>query len=112
MPTCTLGPLHERGVGMSRRYVQQFADGDNVDDIYLVGGKDLSNDAAYAVVKALWENNKDLAAAYSALAAWRPARMVSKSAFIPYHPGAIRFFKEKGVWDKNMDELQAKLLAQ
>ncbi|OGA28969.1 MAG: hypothetical protein A3I01_10515 [Betaproteobacteria bacterium RIFCSPLOWO2_02_FULL_65_24] len=81
-------------------------------DIYLVGGKDLSNDAAYAVVKALWENNKDLAAAYSALAAWRPARMVSKSAFIPYHPGAIRFFKEKGVWDKNMDELQAKLLAQ
>lgn len=81
-------------------------------DIYLVGSKDLSNDAAYAIVKALWDNNKELAAAYSALASWQPARMVSKNAFVPYHPGVIRLFKEKGVWDKNMDDLQAKLLAQ
>lgn len=81
-------------------------------DIYLVGSKDLSNDAAYAIVKALWDNNKELAAAYSALASWQPARMVSKNAFVPYHPGVIRLFKEKGVWDKNMDDVQAKLLAQ
>jgi uncharacterized protein len=81
-------------------------------DIYLVATKELSDDAAYAVVKALWENNKELAAAYPALASWRPGRMVSKTAFIPYHPGVLRFFKEKGVWDKEMDELQAKLLAQ
>lgn len=81
-------------------------------DIYLVGMKELSDDAAYAVVKTLWENNKELAAAYSALASWQPSRMVSKNAFIPYHPGAIRLFREKGVWDKNMDELQTRLLAQ
>ena len=81
-------------------------------DIYLVGAKELSEDGAYTVVKALWENNKELAAAYSALASWQPGRMASKNAFIPYHPGAIRWFKEKGVWDKSMDELQEKLLAQ
>lgn len=81
-------------------------------DIYLVAAKELSEEAAYAVVKALWENNNELAAAYPALAAWRPARMVNKNAFIPYHPGVLRFFREKGVWNKDMDELQAKLLAQ
>ena len=81
-------------------------------DVYLVGTRQLSDDAAYAVVKALWENTKELWAAYPALASWRHERMVSKNAFIPYHPGAIRFFKEKGVWDKTMDDLQAKLLVQ
>ncbi|MBI4290950.1 MAG: TAXI family TRAP transporter solute-binding subunit [Betaproteobacteria bacterium] len=81
-------------------------------DIYLVATKELSDEAAYVVVKALWDNTKDLWAAYSALASWRQERMVSTKAFIPYHPGAIKFFKEKGVWNKQMDELQAKLLAQ
>jgi len=81
-------------------------------DVYLVGTRQLSDDAAYAVVKALWDNIKELWAAYPALASWRQERMVSKNAFIPYHPGAIKFFKEKGLWDKSMDDLQTKLLAQ
>jgi len=81
-------------------------------DIYLVAARQFSDDAAYAIVKALWENTKELWAAYPALRSWRQERMVSKTAFIPYHPGAIKFFKEKGVWDKSMDDLQAKLLAQ
>ena len=81
-------------------------------DIYLVATKDLTQDGAYTIVKALWENTKELAAAYRALASWRQDRMVNKNAFIPYHPGAIRFYKEKGVWNKQMDDLQAKLLAQ
>ena len=51
-------------------------------------------------------------AAYAALASWRQDRMVSRKAFIPYHPGAIKFYKEKGVWNKQMDDLQAKRLAQ
>ena len=81
-------------------------------DIYLVATKDFSDDAAYAVVKALWTNVKELWAAQPALRSWRRARMVSTAAYIPYHPGAIRFYKEKGLWTKQMDELQAKLLAE
>jgi len=81
-------------------------------DVYLVASKELSDEAAYEVVKALWENNKELGEAYSALRAWVPGRMVSKEAYIPYHPGAIKFFKEKGKWGKEMDALQAKLLAE
>ena len=81
-------------------------------DIYLVATKDLSEDAAYTIIKALWDNIKELWAAYPALSSWRQDRMVSKTAFIPYHPGAIKFYKEKGVWNKQMDDLQARLLAQ
>lgn len=78
-------------------------------DIYLVASKALSEEAAYEVVKALWEFNQELGAAYPALKAWRRDRMVSENAYIPYHPGAVRFFKEKGVWSKEMEALQAKL---
>ncbi|MFC1867677.1 TAXI family TRAP transporter solute-binding subunit, partial [Thermodesulfobacteriota bacterium] len=81
-------------------------------DVYLVVSKDFSEEAAYTAAKALWEQNKELGEAYGALRAWRTKFMVKKSALIPYHPGAIKFFREKGAWDEKMDALQAKLLAQ
>jgi TRAP transporter TAXI family solute receptor len=81
-------------------------------DIYLVASKDFGDQAAYAAVKALWEYNQELGAAYPALKEWRRDRAVRKEAFIPYHPGAIAFFKEKGVWTKEMEALQTQLLAQ
>ncbi|MBI2359532.1 MAG: TAXI family TRAP transporter solute-binding subunit [Deltaproteobacteria bacterium] len=81
-------------------------------DIYLVGGKELSDETAYQVVKTLWDRNSELGGAFHLLKTWVRDRMVSKRAVIPYHPGAVRFFKEKGAWSKEMDDLQAKLLAQ
>ena len=81
-------------------------------DIYLVASKDFSDAAAYEVVKALWEYNQELGAAYPTLKEWQRDRMVSEKAFIPYHPGAIKFFKEKGAWSKEMEALQASLLSQ
>ncbi|MBI2089778.1 MAG: TAXI family TRAP transporter solute-binding subunit [Deltaproteobacteria bacterium] len=81
-------------------------------DIYLVAGKDLSDEAAYDVVKVLWEFNQELGVAHPLLKEWRRERMVSPRAFIPYHPGAIRFFSEKRLWTKETETLQAKLLSQ
>jgi len=81
-------------------------------DIYLVAAKELSDEAAYEVVKVLWDFNAELGAAYPALKAWRRERMVSKNATIPYHPGAVKFFQEKGIWPSDMQALQARLLAQ
>jgi TRAP transporter TAXI family solute receptor len=81
-------------------------------DIYLVAGRQFTDEAAYNAVKALWDFNQELGAAYPALKEWRRERMVSKNAFIPYHPGAVKFFKEKQIWSKEMEALQSQLLAQ
>jgi uncharacterized protein len=81
-------------------------------DIYLVGAANLSEEAAYRITKALWEHNDELKAAHPELAAWTKDRMVSSQAYIPYHPGAVTFFKEQGVWNDQMETLQKKLLAE
>lgn len=81
-------------------------------DIYLVATKDMNDETAYAVVKVLWEHTEELGAAYPALKAWQRELMVNKNATIPYHPGAVRFFREKGFWNNDMQALQAKLLDQ
>jgi TRAP transporter TAXI family solute receptor len=80
-------------------------------DIYLIGAEDLSDEAVHQVVKALWENYKELGAIHVLLKDWTPERFVTKEALIPYHPGAIKFYKEKGVWTDEMAKLQEALLS-
>jgi hypothetical protein len=35
---------------------------------------------------------------------------VDEDATIPYHPGAVKYFKEVGAWSAKMDAVQKKLL--
>lgn len=77
---------------------------------YLVGGEKLSEEAAYRIVKVLWEKNAELFPLHARLKAWKKEGYVDESATIPYHPGAIKFYKEVGAWSPKMDEVQAKLL--
>ena len=81
-------------------------------DIYLVGRAGLAEEAVYQMVKALWENYKELAPIHPLLKGWTPDRFASKEARIPYHPGAVKFYMEKGAWTSEMEKLQRELLAQ
>jgi hypothetical protein len=80
-------------------------------DIYLIAHEKLSDDAVYTITKALWENTKDFPGVHKLLSNWTTDRFVTKNALVPYHTGAIKFYKEKGVWNKEMDALQKELLA-
>jgi TRAP-type uncharacterized transport system substrate-binding protein len=79
-------------------------------DITLVCATRLSDDVAYSITKALWENYKELAPVHPRLKFWTPNRFASIRAVVPYHPGSIKWYKEKGVWSKELEEHQKKLL--
>jgi uncharacterized protein len=79
-------------------------------DIYLIAYEKLPDRAAYLMTKALWENYKGFERVHKLLVDWTPERFVSKHATIPYHPGAIAFYKEKGVWDGEMERLDKSLI--
>ena len=68
---------------------------------YTVAGL-LSEDAAYRLTKAIWDNRADIGSRV-AIGKWygQNARnmLVGLVEAVPVHPGAARFYKEMGVWD-------------
>lgn len=79
-------------------------------DINLVASERLSEEVAYHITKALWENYKDLAPIHPRLKFWTSDRFASTRAVVPYHPGSIKLYKERGVWTKELERHQKKLL--
>ncbi|KIN64098.1 Immunogenic protein [Sulfitobacter noctilucicola] len=69
----------------------------NVFDYTLFAGKDVSEDMVYDAVKAIWEKEADLLAGGPF---WNgfTKEIMSKDVGLEYHPGAIKFYKEMGVW--------------
>jgi len=64
-------------------------------------------DMIYAVVKSVdqgFDIYKDM---HKAMPAWNIKQAVKGRSPVPYHEGAIRYFKEAGVWTSEMDKWQA-----
>lgn len=66
-------------------------------DTYILFNKDVPDATVYAVVKAVHQNKQALAAAFPWFRDFDPARM-AKSYTVAYHPGAVKYFTEKGMW--------------
>ncbi len=64
----------------------------------LAAGADVSEDTVYKVVKALHDNTADLSKAVPAMRLFKPENMAINFKGLEYHPGAIKFYKEKGMW--------------
>ncbi|HUT50576.1 MAG TPA: TAXI family TRAP transporter solute-binding subunit [Alphaproteobacteria bacterium] len=69
-------------------------------DYLLVANAKVPDDVVYRAVKALSANKKALAAAARPLRGFDRNRMVAKNLAAIYHPGAIKFYKEAGLWGK------------
>lgn len=81
-------------------------------EIYVVARKDLPEEVAYQIIKALSDYNKELAPFHPKFSEWTPETLASKNLTTPYHPGSIRFLKEKKLWTGDLEERQKALLAQ
>jgi len=58
----------------------------------------VSEDVVYKVVKAIYENKADLAATFPPFGILQTGNMAKPIEGIEFHPGAIRFYKEAGLW--------------
>ncbi len=79
--------------------------------IYLATHKNFSDEAVYQIAKTAWQNQKELMTIHPIFKEWTQKNIVSPDVAIPYHPGAIRFYKEVGAWSDAMDQVQKNLLA-
>lgn len=67
-------------------------------DITVVTNAEVPDDTVYALVKTAYENKADLVKAHGSFMSFFPKNMVKRSFSVPYHPGAIKFYKEVGLW--------------
>jgi TRAP transporter TAXI family solute receptor len=58
----------------------------------------VADDAVYAMTKALYENKDTLVESFRPFAGFQPDAMVGDIAPSEYHPGAVRFYEEVGIW--------------
>lgn len=81
-------------------------------EIYIVVRKDFPEDAAHQIIKAMWEYNKELPPIHLMFEEWTPETFASKNLTTPYHPGSVKFLKEKKLWSKELEAKQKELLSQ
>ena len=72
------------------------------------------DDFIYEITKAMHHKIKEIAGAYVGNEAMLPERGIIPEAttMAPYHPGAIKYFKEAKLWTAAHEEAQQKRIAQ
>ena len=63
----------------------------------IVTGDKMSNDDAYTIVKTLVEKKADIVAVHKEAESFSLDNQVQERSPIPFHPGALKYFKEKGI---------------
>jgi TRAP transporter TAXI family solute receptor len=63
---------------------------------FFIAHKDVSDEVAYNIVKTVLENNPRMVQGHSAAKETVAANAI-KNTFLPFHPGALKYYKEKGI---------------
>ena len=64
----------------------------------VAASKDVDEETVYKVVKAIHENMEGLVAAHPSFNAMNPDNIAVQQPDVTYHPGAVRYYKEIGIW--------------
>ncbi|MCV0395978.1 MAG: TAXI family TRAP transporter solute-binding subunit [Rhizobiaceae bacterium] len=76
-------------------------------DIFLTTSSNLPDEEVTAILTALYDAFPQLREDYPPLRGGAQDAMAFASNTVPYHPAAIAFFKEKGLWSKDNDAREA-----
>ncbi|MBI4332625.1 MAG: TAXI family TRAP transporter solute-binding subunit [Chloroflexi bacterium] len=88
------------------------AKGDSLSFYFGLGmnsGADVSEDLVYAVTRTVMEHIDEIRPAHAELANFTLANF-AKYPTLPFHDGAIKYYKEKGLWTTAMETMQKGLL--
>jgi len=92
------GGIYSAGVIPAKTYPGQDKDNKiTVVQNILVSNASLPDKIAYDIVKTFIEHRDDLIAVHGEAKAIELANQVPKNSPIPWHPGAVKYFTEKGV---------------
>lgn len=69
----------------------------NVGSMHLITAADQDEELIYQITKTIWENRAEIAAKHPAGKAINE-KNAARTTGTEYHPGAIRFYKEIGIW--------------
>jgi hypothetical protein len=72
-------------------------DGLNVGSMILVTSADVDEETVYRFTKTLFEHGAEVAEKHPAGRAINPENAVRDTG-TPFHPGAIRYYRQKGIW--------------
>jgi len=72
-------------------------EGLDVGSMHLIAAADADEDLVYRVTQLIWENRDEVTAKHPAGRAINPANAVRDTG-TPFHPGAIRFYRDIGIW--------------
>jgi TRAP transporter TAXI family solute receptor len=64
---------------------------------YAIAHADMPESLAYEITKMVMQNNERMMQIHAAAAATLPENAVPNNGFLPFHPGAVRFFEEIGI---------------
>lgn len=67
-------------------------------DLTIIVGSHVSDDVVYKFVKAVHGRRADLIKGHPSFFGFQPKNMAKQFSVAKYHPGAIKFFKEVGIW--------------
>ena len=76
---------------------------------YLVASSDTSEEQVYQITRTLFENLEEFGVLHSEAKQWTIKNTLSDPK-IPFHPGAVRYFREKNIWTPELEQQQAKFL--
>lgn len=77
---------------------------------YLNTGTHMSDEQAYQIIKTIHESWEELRSDYVQMRDTPADAIAPVDNVIPYHPGAVRYYKEVGVWTDAHELNQARLL--